>query len=115
MKTTKATATPAIDGTLSPRALKTLRASLSPETVQALHFYSLEIGVARAFVGEAEAVKPVALDALVNMLMRDSRQLRFELLAEMWASLEESAGNTGFVEIVPSAPLWSVERLAGKV
>lgn len=111
MKTTKATPTPA--ATLSTRELKALRASLSLETLQALYVYSLEIGVARAFSGESETVQAMPMDALVGMLIRDSHQLRFDLLAAMWAHLEDEAGQTGFAEIVPSAPLWSSERLAG--
>jgi len=87
---------------------------MSLETVEALYIYSLEIGAARVLAGEAEAWQPVALDALVNMLLRDSHQLRFEGLSEMWAALEDEAGETGLVEIVPSAPLWSPERLAGE-
>ena len=89
MKTTKATATPAIaqstakpDMWLTPRQIKEVRSSITPETLQSLVDYQEEIwdvictAHGLELCGCIESDETLPLDAFVKMLIADSQRIR---------------------------------------
>lgn len=119
MKTTKATATPSItqsiaeaDVWLTPRQVKALRASITPETLQALVDYQEEIWdvlcVAHGLElhGYVESGETAPIDAFVKMLIVDSQRIRGAAL-KATDEAQRVALRANFA--IKTDPLWKLD------
>ncbi len=118
MKTTKATATPAIQAPatpemwLTPGQVKAVRASIKPETVQALTDYQEEIWDVLCTAhglelrGAFESGEPAPVDAFVRMLIADSRSIRG---ATLKATDEAQRAALRANYAIQNDPLWKLD------
>lgn len=118
MKTTIATATPAIQAPatpemwLTPGQVKAVRASIKPETVQALTDYQEEIwdvlctSCGLELRGSFESGETAPVDAFVRMLIADSRSIR-EATLRATDEAQRAALRANYA--IQNDPLWALD------